>query len=200
LATIQGIDPGISGQHLTIVAVGTGQVDMTYNDAAAAAGKKVITFVTVGTTSLAPGGVATLVYDGVTSRWLMESHDQGAWITPTFAAGDYTVPSGTITVAAGDVVTCKYLLRGHTLHFRFAFATIDTTGSPAYISRLIPGGYSAVADVNTFYRATDAAGAVAEVGSTITATTLSFYSNISGAGWTAGAGRALAGLKILEVA
>ena len=47
----------------------------------------------------------------------MRDHEQGAWITPTFSAGDYDGGGGamTWTVESGDVTTCKYYLKGRTL-------------------------------------------------------------------------------------
>lgn len=145
LATIQGIAAGSDGQRLTIISVGAGQVDIANQNASAANADKIINPVT-GTISLAPGsGKAELIYDATTARWRVTVHDQGAWITPTFAAGDYTGNNSmTWTVASGDVTTMAYWLHGRTLTVAMEIATTTVGGTPStLLQRTIPGGFTA---------------------------------------------------------
>jgi hypothetical protein len=55
LATIQGIAAGLSGQRLTILSIGAGQVDFAHQNAGATAANRLINFATSGNTSLAAG-------------------------------------------------------------------------------------------------------------------------------------------------
>lgn len=111
LLTIQGIAVGQDGQTLAIVSKGAGQVDISHQDAgAAAAANKIICFATTGKTSLAAGvGVAVLRYDTTRSRWVLITHEQGDTI-------DYSSTS-TITGFTGALThqQVRYWLRGRDL-------------------------------------------------------------------------------------
>jgi hypothetical protein len=105
LATIQGITAGASGQRLSIISIGAGQVDLAHQNASATAANRLINFATSGNTSLAAGtGAADFEYDTTNSRWRLIAHEQGAWIafTPTLSGtgATYATQSG------------AYLLRG----------------------------------------------------------------------------------------
>ena len=142
LATIQGIAAGVVGQILTIVSIGAGQVDLSHLDAAAAAGTKLLNYATSGKTSLYQGvGSAQVVYDS-SSRWRLINHDQGAWITPTYAGGNYT-GSGGWTVDSGDVSTQAYLLRGRTLTVAWYLGTTTVVaGTTLSIGNGAWGGFT----------------------------------------------------------
>jgi hypothetical protein len=135
LLTLTGIvapaSPAKPGKRLVILSVGAGQVDIANQNASSTAANRIINGVT-GTISLAAGyGCAILVYDDTTDRWRVVSHDQGAWITPTFAAGSYTASGGTTptwTVASGDVTTRAYWLRSRQMTEAFSINT-STVGN-----------------------------------------------------------------------
>jgi hypothetical protein len=122
-----------AGQQLLILSVGAGDVFLPHQNTGSAAANREINFATSGSTPLAAGsGLAKYVYDTTTSRWRLILHEQGAWITPTFAAGSYTgVSSQTWTLDPGDVVTQAYYLRGRTLTVSWNLLTTTVGGTPA---------------------------------------------------------------------
>lgn len=61
------------------------------------------------------------------------------------AGGNFTVPSGSITIASGDQVTFRYQRIGKHLFVKLDINTGTITGTPAYISVAIPGGYTSAA-------------------------------------------------------
>lgn len=156
LLTINGITGktgNIPNQNtvLWIVSRGAGQVDIANEAAGSAAEKRIITGVngTIGTISLAPGvGKAMLAYDAVSSRWRVVYHDQGASITPTFSAANFTGSgSMTWTVAAGDVSAFNYYLRGRLLTVKFWLSTTTVGGTvSSQLSPTIPGGFKPAKD------------------------------------------------------
>jgi hypothetical protein len=84
-----------------------------------------------------------LIYDATTQRWRVVEHEQGAWITPAFSAGNFTASgSMTWTVESGDVTAFRYWLKGKTLTVVYVL-TGTTTGGIASISLLItiPNGF-----------------------------------------------------------
>ena len=114
LLTITGIAGGTDGMVLVVASVGAGQVSLAYQSTGSTATNRLVNFVTSMNTPLAAAsGVAIFVYEVTSQRWRMVSHDQGAVITPTFSAGDFTASgSMTWTVEAGDVTTFAYLVQG----------------------------------------------------------------------------------------
>jgi hypothetical protein len=150
LLTLTGLATGVDGQRLTIVSVGAGQVDLSHQAAGSTAANRLINFATVGATSLAAGsGAAILVYDATTARWRLVAHEQGAFITRTFAAGNYTASAGTWTVASAT--RDAFMLRGRTLLFS-ANAGGTTSGTPVTVKIAIPNSYvSAAVDTAAYY-------------------------------------------------
>lgn len=145
LLTLTGLTGGADGQRLTIVSIGAGQVDLSHQAAGSTAGNRLINFATSAVTSLAAGsGVAVLVYDATTARWRLVAHEQGAFITPTFAAGNFTANGAmTWTVDAGDVTTYAYMLRGRTLFVEFDIQTTTVGGTlNSLLNVAIPAGYT----------------------------------------------------------
>lgn len=142
LLTIQGIAAGLNGQRLTIRSINaSAHVSFTHEDAAATATNRLTLCATVGTTSLfASVGFASFRYDG--TRWRLDVHEQGAPITPTYAAGNFTATVGTWGVDAGDVASYRYFLRGRILTVWFDINTSTTTGSPGSLILAVPGGYA----------------------------------------------------------
>lgn len=144
LLTLRGIAGGANGRRLTIVSTGAGQVDLSNQNAGSTAANRIDNGVT-GTISLAAGvGRCSLVYDATAARWRVLEHEQGAWITPAFNAADFT-GSGTMTwtVAAGDALSFKYLLRGRTLALSVALYTTSIGGALSGGLRIaVPAGLS----------------------------------------------------------
>lgn len=68
-----------------------------------------------------------------------------SWTAVAHAGGNFTVPSGSITIASGDQTTFRYHRIGKTLHVQLGIATGTITGTPAYVSVVIPGSYTAAA-------------------------------------------------------
>jgi hypothetical protein len=145
LSTIRGLKAGIDGQRVLIVSIGAGQVLFSHQNAGSSAANRLINFVTVGATPLAAGvGYAVYQYDLTTARWRLVLHEQGDWITPTFAAGDY-VGNGamTVTVAAGDVTVNKYFVRGRSYYWTVQIDTFTTGGTPnTDVIVTLGGGFS----------------------------------------------------------
>lgn len=131
LLTITGITAGFDGQVLIVESIGAGQVDLSHQAAGSTAANRLINFATSGATSLAAGvGTAVFEYDASTARWRLVAHEQGAWIVPTFAAGNYTANGlMTWTLAAGDVTTQAYYLRGRMLTVAFYLQTTTVGGT-----------------------------------------------------------------------
>lgn len=120
------------GQPLVLVSIGAGQVGLDHQDVGSAAAGRLINLATSANTLLAAGsGTARYVYDSTTARWRLLTHEQGAWITPTFAAGNYTGNVAmTWTVAAGDVTTQAFWLKGRMLTVTFYVASTTVGGTP----------------------------------------------------------------------
>lgn len=166
LLTLSGFVAGVDGQRLIVVSVGAGQVDFTHQ-ATSAAANQLTNAATVGTTSLAAGsGKAEFIYDLTSTKWRLVSHEQGAWITRTFAAGNYTAGAGTWVVAAA--IRDAYWLRGKTLTFAFTVTGTTNNGANTQCRILIPSGFvSQAADISVLYIANNGAGAV-EIGAWLT--------------------------------
>lgn len=148
LLTINGFASGVSGQRILLVAIGAGEVDLAHQAGASVAGNRLILFATSGVTPLAPvsatgaGGTAELEYDGTTARWRLIAHEQGDWITPTFAAGSFTASAGTWTVAAA--LTNRFYLKGRTLRMQLSVTGTSVSGTPATLRYTLPNAYTGV--------------------------------------------------------
>jgi lysophospholipase L1-like esterase len=146
LLTLNGFAAGFDGQQVRIAAVGAGQVDIANQNTGSVPVNRVINGVT-GSVSLSTNGSCVIAYDAATFRWRLISHDQGAWITPTFAAGNFT-GSGTMgwTVASGNVATLAYLLEARqrklTVSWEIGGTTVVAPLSN-FLQFAIPGGFVA---------------------------------------------------------
>jgi hypothetical protein len=131
LATVRGLLAGTHGQIVTIVSVGAGQVNLAHNNGSSADANRLLNFVESGITPLAAGkGTCIYQYDGTTEKWRLIHHEQGAWITVPYAAGDYTASdSMTWTVGSVDRQTYMYYLKGQqlTVSLRIDNSTIGGT-------------------------------------------------------------------------
>ena len=145
-STIQGIAAGTAGQVITIISVGAGHVFLAHQNGSASAADRLINPVTSGNTPLAAGaGVARLVYDDTTDRWRLVEHTQGAWITPTFAAGDYTSSVGGWTVASTDTLSVPssyYLFGNKALITLDVFTSSVTTPAPLSLFYTLQNGWT----------------------------------------------------------
>lgn len=189
LLTITGFEAGYDGQQILIESVGAGQVDFLHQNSGSGAVNRLINFATIGITSLAAGtGRALYTYDIVTDRWKLINHEQGAWITPVYNAGDYTANGAMIwTVDAGDITSCAYILRGKSLLFSFYIVTSSVGGTlNTQLLRIIPGGYVAAKNIRTAINLLD--NFIYKVGQmTVVAngTTIIFQIDGTGTLWTA---------------
>lgn len=191
LLTITGVAAGFDGQLLTIVTINSaGQVDLPHNSVSSSAANRFVNFATSGNTSLSAaanlGGSATYQYSTTDAIWRLIQHEQGGWITPTFAGGSYTGSSNTWTVAAGDVTTQAYMLRGHTLTVAFSLVTTSITGGTILtlqIGNAAWGGFTATKEIYGLMDYSDAGAnnQVGRVGITAAGTTLSLI-RLSGTG------------------
>lgn len=157
--TITGFAPAttqVDGQQLLIMNVGSSQVLLAYENASSTAADRLLNAATSASTPVMIGGYARYVYDGTSSRWRMVGHDQGAWITPTFAAnnftGNTTGTSADWTVDAGDVTMLKYKLSGKTLTVAFSISTTTVANTPTDL-RINPAAYGSfgIAPTNQFW-------------------------------------------------
>jgi hypothetical protein len=143
LLTLQGITAAQAGQRLTICSVGAGQVDIANQNGSASAANRIINQVT-GTISLAAGyGRVTMVYDGTNSRWRVEAHEQGAFISVTYTSTDYIgnqTGAADWTVASGDVGDYAYLLRGRELTLIWEINASSVANLPTALRILVPNG------------------------------------------------------------
>jgi len=145
-AAITGIAGGVNGQRVTIKHNGTAGKVLTFahNSASSAAGNKLINIATSGATPVALGGYITYQYDATGAVWRLVTHEQGAPITPAFSEGDYTATGGgTFTVAAGDVTTFTYVLRGKQLFVTLFLSDVSIAGTVSRVSIKLPGGFTA---------------------------------------------------------
>lgn len=135
LLTITGIAAGVDGQILDIVSIGAGVVSFTHQAAGSSAVNRLINIATSAAMSLAAGvGTVRFRYDGNTQRWRMVYHEQGDWLSTTFAAGDFTASGGgTWTVASGDRVAMLYYLRGRQLTVAFQVDATTVSGGPLFL-------------------------------------------------------------------
>jgi hypothetical protein len=141
-ATFSGLAGGLSGLTVTVRNITTTKVaSFLHQSGLSSAGNKFTNSATSGATPVAPGGWITYRYDG--TDWQLVAHEQGAWITPTFAAGSYTATAGTWTLAAGDVIFNAYRLSGRTLQWHARLATTSVSNAGVVLQAAIPGGFTA---------------------------------------------------------
>lgn len=146
LLTIRGLAGGYDGQRLWIVSMGAGQVDLAHQNANSSAANRLLNMATSASSSLAAGsGSALYIYDASTLRWRLVAHEQGAPITPTYAAGDYTTTgAGGWSVGSGDVTTFHYKLSGRMLTVAFTIDTSSVIAAVGGILRIkVPGSFTA---------------------------------------------------------
>lgn len=193
LATITGLTNNgatpSDGMLVWIESVGAGQVDITNQDAGSTATNRAITGVT-GTISLAAGvGRALVCYDNTTGRWRVLDHEQGAYIHPAYAAGNFTgFLSMTWTVDAGDVNNYSYYLKGRQLTVVVSLSSTSVGGTPSQsLIVAVPGGFSRVtgAGALAFGTGTDNGGSVERTIFTAQTTTIQINRDVASTNWSA---------------
>jgi len=140
--TLNGIDNAgvILGTVVVIRCNGSSKILANHASGSAAAGEQLVNYVSSGATPVANTGYAVYVYasSGGTNYWQLIGHEQGAWITPTFSAGDFSSDTGSWTVASEDVSTMAYRLSGRMLTVAYTLATTTVGGTPSLL--VINGG------------------------------------------------------------
>lgn len=126
--SITGLAGGVSGQIVRFRNTGTFVATFAYNSASSSAGNKLFNTITSQGTPVAAGGHVDYQYDG--TQWRLVDHEQGAWITPAYSAGDYTAQVSTWGVDSGDITTNAYRLVGNTVTWMWALETTDVGGAP----------------------------------------------------------------------
>lgn len=179
----------LDGQLLCVVSIGAGNVKLRYNSTASLASYRLLNLTTSADTYLAAGkGVAVYQYDLATLSWRMITHDQGDWITPTFASGGFTAQAGNWTVAAGDVTNQAFYLKGRQLLFTTTLVTTTTSSTPTSLRQQIPGGYTASSSIGAqdYLGIGNPAGTYAAIRVQALANLLYYFPTIAGTGnWTA---------------
>jgi hypothetical protein len=191
LLTLSGFAAGTDGQRVDVVSVGAGQVDLAHQNVGSVAANRLLNYATSGNTSLAAGsGTATYEYDITTARWRLIGHEQGAWITPAYAAGNFTgTGSMTWTVDAGDVAVFSYRLSGRKLDVLLNLQTTSVGGTPSsQLQAAIPGGFTAaVAITNLPYTRNDngVGNGFAIYQVSLNGALIRFFTDFGGSNWTA---------------
>jgi hypothetical protein len=180
-ATFSGLAAGLVGLTATVKNITTTKVAyFLHQSGLSSAGNKFTNSATSAATPVAPGGWITYRYDG--TDWQLVTHEQGAWVTPTFAAGSYTASAGTWTLTAGDVTTNRYRLSGRTLQWIVSLATTSVSNAGVTLLAALPGGFTAVGTTLVSpTRSSDNGGALVVGAAYIPAgTTVNFFSTFLG--------------------
>lgn len=165
--TLTGFAAGYDGQRLVVISIGAAFVEFAHQNVGSAAANRFINAVTAGTTMLAAGsGWAEFEYDLTTARWRLIHHEQGAWITRTFLAANYTAQAGTWVVGAARDA---FWVRGRTLFYSFSPSGTTNNGANTSGRILIPNAYLPVAVETCPMYITNNGSGVAEIGAWVTA-------------------------------
>jgi hypothetical protein len=105
--------------------------------------------VTSAATPVGPGGWALYQYYDAGPHWRLVGHEQGAAITPTFAAGNFTASGGWV-VQSADVTSFTYVLKGSKVTVSFALdaTTVTVASGELDISNAAYGGFTCLAQAN----------------------------------------------------
>jgi hypothetical protein len=180
----------LTGTCLTFCNTGTNIATFAHNSGSSSTGNKLFNSATSAGTPVAATGHVRYVYNG--TQWQLISHEQGAWITPTFAAGNYTGGgSQTWTVEAGDVTVQDYRLSGRTLYIRWYLVGTSVGGTPADTLRIgnaAWGSFTPAAKEAIVLHTYSDAGSSWTIGQAIisgSATYVSLYKTGFGGNWSA---------------
>jgi hypothetical protein len=145
-AAFTGLAGGVAGQLVTIRNVTAAKIaTFAHQSGSSSAGNKFKNPATSAPTPIAAGGWITYFYDG--TDWILVAHEQGAWITPAFSAGDFTGNGAmTWTVAAGDISWYRSRLSGNTQTVSYYIGSSTVGGTPnSALQVKVPGGFTAAA-------------------------------------------------------
>jgi hypothetical protein len=142
-AAFTGLATGTAGQIAMIRNTGTKVGTFASLSGSSSAANQFTNSATSAPTPIAPGGWITYRHDG--TNWKLVTHQQGALITPTYAAGTYTGSAGSWTVDAGDVGTYAYKLDGRRLTVWFQLSTTTVASAGAGLNIALPAGFVASA-------------------------------------------------------
>ena len=141
-ATIYSLKGGTAGQIVRIYNFGSAIVNLRHASSAPAGGRILFNFIAQIDidTPIASNGNAVFFYNDSDNSWRMLYHEQGKPITPTFSAGDFTASGAmTWTVAAGDILTDSYYIRGKTVYYHFNYNATTVGGTlSTTLRRAIP--------------------------------------------------------------
>lgn len=144
--TVNGLAGGLSGQQWTFRNTGTKNAYFVHGTGAT--GNQFSNVATSAATPVGAGGSVRYVHNGL--NWLLMQHEQGTWITPTYAGTNYGAVTGgaTWTVDSGDVVAHRYRLSGRTLTVGWQLSTTSLSGTATGSLKITPaglGGFTPVA-------------------------------------------------------
>lgn len=188
-AAFTGLAGGTAGQLVTVKNITAAKIATFAHLVTSSAGNQFTNYATSAATPIAAGGTITYQYDG--TNWKIVGHEQGAWITPAFAAGDFTGGgSQTWTVDSGDVSVYRSRLSGRTLLVDWVIVTTSVGGTPhAELQIKVPGGFSVVGQATAGMMYKDNGGAwtfAASWAASTDATNINLYTAGFGtANWTA---------------
>lgn len=135
---VTGLAAAPAGTLVIFKNVGTAIAFFAHQSGSSLAANRLQNLATQDSTPVAPGGRIVYLYSGTV--WQLVDHEQGAWITPAFVAGDFTgAGSMTWTVAAGDVETDRYRISGITAMYQYSYRDTTVGGTPsADLRRALP--------------------------------------------------------------
>lgn len=183
-ATFSGLAGGVAGQIAWVENITAAKVAyFLHASGLSSAANQFTNYATSGATPIGPGGKLAYFHNG--TNWRLIFHEQGAWITPTFAAGSYTANAGTWTLQSGDVIYNEFRLSGRTLSWNFRLATTSVSNAGAVLQAAIPGGFTAATSSLPLTRSNDNATAFAVSYMLVNAAAalVQFVSTIGGTGY-----------------
>lgn len=196
LLTITGFTQGYDGQHIRLVSIGAGQVDLAHNTGSSA-NHKLSNIVSSAPTSLAPvmGAYAEYVYDATSGYWRLMSHEQGTWLS-NYNANYFNTSNGSVwAVTSGQTPT--YYLRGKSLEIRVFITLAGVAGAAAaalQINQAAYGNYVWTHDCGCAVSVLDAGGTgvyqAGQIQTTAGSTILQIFKVPTAPNWTAGGGAA----------
>lgn len=183
--TITGLSGGVVGQRVSIKNLSSKVISLPHHSGSSISANQFHNSITSGPTWVAPGGNISYTYDS--SFWVLETHQQGAWITYAFNAGDFTASGGGTWIVGSQ--TILYRLDGNTLSVKFSATSSNITGSPGNLIWALPGGLTHIGNAAYMMTRISDAGSSPSTGMCIgSGTGLNFFSSLPGGGWTNTAG------------
>jgi hypothetical protein len=138
--TVTGMAGGVAGQRWRFRNTGTAVAYFGHNNGSSLFQNRLWNTATSQATPVAPGGSLTYEHDG--TQWYLLTHEQGAWITPTYSGANFTSNAGSWTVDAADVTTYAYRLSGKTLMVSWYLQSTSVTGTPTVLRVAVPNGFT----------------------------------------------------------